>query len=365
MSPISYVQRQDIATRLNGGQTPSSIASVLVLGVKTVYRLMRQFRQEDGTFEAVEASRATKHAFSREQLVEISQWLLEAPKLTLAEIRQKSVHEGFFSTLDEVPDQSTLYRQLKKLGFNWGKVRYNDPRAKSDVIKYERCAFRKAQDNGLDPTTLLSMDESNYHIWDQPRNAWGTSAKPATLEKPKGKTLRNSVYATIGFKIINGEAKALIHWTFVHPRKTWRPLPDEIQEYEIEPEEKTEIKATLNKQIIEKLSTTGLKAKLIELGIRASGTDCDSLRDVLLRVAKHGSRLGELRARGKGRPDSGGMVVPPTGDARMASEYLHECLIQFMRGKGLLNEDTAECKLTADEGIEGCPDGGKREFVPT
>jgi hypothetical protein len=35
-----------------------------------------------------------------------------------------------------------------------------------------------------------------------------------------------------------------------------------------------------------------------------------------------------------------------------------------MRGKGLLNEDTAECKLTADEGIEGCPDGGKREFVP-
>ena len=56
MSPISYVQRQDIATRLNGGQTPSSIASVLVLGVKTVYRLMRQFRQEDGTGEAVEAS---------------------------------------------------------------------------------------------------------------------------------------------------------------------------------------------------------------------------------------------------------------------------------------------------------------------
>ena len=48
----------------------------------------------------------------------------------------------------------------------------------------------------------------------------------------------------------------------------------------------------------------------------------------------------------------------------MASEYLHECLVPFMKGKGLLNENTAECKLTADEGIEGCPDGGKREVTP-
>ena len=74
--------------------------------------------------------------------------------------------------------------------------------------------------------------------------------------------------------------------------------------------------------------------------------------------------MGELRARGKGRPDKGGMLIPPTGDARMASEYLHECLVPFMKGKGLLNENTAECKLTADEGIEGCPDGGKREVTP-
>ena len=241
MPPISFIRRQDIAVRLNGGQTPSSIANTLGLGVKTVYRLRRQFRQANGSFQAVAASVATKQAFSREQLVEISQWLLQAPKLTLAEIRQKTVDEEFFGTLEEVPDQSTLYRQLKKMGFQWGKVRYSDPRAKRDVIKYERCAFRQAQDNGLDPTTLLSMDESNFHIWDQPRNAWGTTAKPATLEKPKGKTLRNAVYATIGFKLVNGQAKALIHWVFIHPRKTWRPLPDEIKEFEIEPEEKADI----------------------------------------------------------------------------------------------------------------------------
>lgn len=77
-----------------------------------------------------------------------------------------------------------------------------------------------AQDNELGPTTLLSLDKSNYHVFDQPRRAWGTMAKPATLEKPKGKTLCNSVYATIGFKVVSGRAKALLHWVFLHPRKT-------------------------------------------------------------------------------------------------------------------------------------------------
>lgn len=130
MPPLSFTQRQDIAVRLNGGQTPKSVAVTLGISVKTVYRLRRQFRQANGTFQAVAASLATKEAFSREQLVEISQWLLAAPKLTLAEIRQKGVDEDFFSTLEEVPDQSTLYRQLKKMGFQWGKVRYSDPRAR-------------------------------------------------------------------------------------------------------------------------------------------------------------------------------------------------------------------------------------------
>ena len=107
------------------------------------------------------------------------------------------------------------------------------------------------------------MDESNFHIWDQPRYAWGTTAKPAVLEKPK-KTLRNAVYATIGFKIINGQAKALIHWVFIHPRKTWRPLPDTIQEYEIESEEKADIKASLSTPIINALTTAGLKKRITE-----------------------------------------------------------------------------------------------------
>lgn len=140
--PTSFDQRQDIAVRLTGGQTAKSIATTLGIGVKTVYRLSKQFKQPDGSFEAVAASKATKQAFNREQLVEISQWLTAEPKLTLKELREKAVTEGFYDSLEEVPDQSTLYRQLKKMGFSWGKVRYSDPRAKRDVIKFQRCAFR-------------------------------------------------------------------------------------------------------------------------------------------------------------------------------------------------------------------------------
>ena len=99
MPPISLAIREDVATRLNGGQSAMDIAAVLGIGNKTVYRLRRQFRQANGAFTAAAASVATRQAFTREHLVDISQWLLEAPKLTSAEIRQKTVDEGFLSDL--------------------------------------------------------------------------------------------------------------------------------------------------------------------------------------------------------------------------------------------------------------------------
>jgi hypothetical protein len=90
--------------------------------------------------------------------------------------------------------------------------------------------------------------------WTQKAIIFGTTrkrlgnVKGCYLRKPKGKRLENTVYTIISPKTINGQAKALIHWVFIHPRKTWRPLPDEIQEYEIEPE-KYDIKASLKPAI--------------------------------------------------------------------------------------------------------------------
>jgi hypothetical protein len=162
--------------------------------------------------------------------------------------------------------------------------------------------------------------------------------------------------ASIGFAKVGDEYKAFIHWVFIPPRRSWAPLPDTIQEYEIGAEEKANIKDSLSTQVINKLSTVGLKAQLKELGIRAPANDQATMKQTLKRVLQRGSRSEELRIRGKGRPNRGGECTPPTGNTRMVSEYLHECLVPFMEGEELLNEEGEECDLTADEGIRGCPD---------
>jgi hypothetical protein len=221
--------------------------------------LKAQFTEEDGTYEAVPAQLAVKQAFTRDQLILVSGWLTDEPKLTLKEIRAKLVEEDEYDNLSNVPDTSTLWRQMKKMGFKWQRPKYSDPRAKRDVIKWERCEFRRNQDSdALDPTTLVSIDETNWY-YEQATRAWGTTASPATLEKPKGKVMRRSMIASIGFSKVGDEYKAFIHWVFIPPRRSWAPLPDTIQEYEIGAEEKADIKDSLSTQVINKLSTVGLK----------------------------------------------------------------------------------------------------------
>jgi len=363
MAPVSLENRREIANRLMGGQPAKLIAADMKVALKTVYRMKARFEQEDGTFEAAEADVADKRAFKREELVEISEWLIAEPKLTLKEIREKLVTSGLYSNIEEVPDASTVWRHLQKMGFDWRKPVYSDPRAKRNVIKYERCAFRLAQDNGLDPTTLLSLDETNFY-YEQATRAWGTIAKPAILEQPKGKVMRRSMIASIGFKIIRGEPKAILHWIFIPPRKSWRPLADTIQAHEIKQGDKAEIKANLSTQFIQSLSCAQLKAELQKLGIRAGACTQEAMIEVLLRVLRRGTTEGELRSRTKGRPTAGGALTAPTGNARMVSEYLYSCLVPFLKGEGLHNETGSECETTADEGIESCPDGGKLEVRP-
>jgi hypothetical protein len=89
-----------------------AIASDLNIALKTVYRLRVQFTEEDGTYETVSAQMAVRQAFTRDQLVLVSSRLTDEPKLTLKEIRAKLVEEGEYSELSNVPDASTLWRQM-------------------------------------------------------------------------------------------------------------------------------------------------------------------------------------------------------------------------------------------------------------
>ena len=87
------------------------------------------------------------------------------------------------------------------------------------------------------------MDETSFYF-EQATGAWGTIYKPAVLERPNGKIPRRLMFATIGFDVTSeGEKRAFIHWVLVPPRKSFRPLDEKIQEWEIEPEEKAELKA--------------------------------------------------------------------------------------------------------------------------
>ena len=307
MPPLSMARRTEVANRLNGGEPPASIARAMNIGKKTVYRYKRLFVQPDGTHVPVAPQFAAKVRLERGALLKISGWLQENPKLTLKEIREKLVEGEEYKTIEEVPHSTTIWRRLQEIGFQWSKPLYSDPRAKRDVIRYERCAFRKAQDDGLDPTTLLSIDETNF-FFEQATRAWGTSAKPASLEKPKGKVPRRSLYATIGFEMggDDGEPKAIIHWLLVPPRKSWRPLSDTIESLEIKDDERRQIKARLSPQLIEGLTNAGLRDELKRLGITSPQNSRASMKETLLRVFRSGSREGELRARGKGRPTLGG-----------------------------------------------------------
>ena len=360
---ISFPIREQIANRLNGGQGVKGVAAEMNISLITMYRLAAQFRREDGMYDAVPAQVSHKEKISREQLLAMTQIVEGTPKITLQELAKQAVQDGVFQSAETVPHISTIHRALVRVGFKWQKPRYSDPRSSRDVIKFERCNFRKHQDDGLDPEKLLSFDESNFY-YEQATRAWGTTYVPATLLQPKGKVMRRSLLATIGFKKVGAEYKALIHWLLIPPRRSWRPLGDVIEAVEIEPSEKEELKQ-LTKLYVDSLGVDGLKAKLKDLSVRSEEKNVASMRATLIRIGRAGSREGELRSSTqKGRPSLGGKLVAPTGDSRQLSEYLHQCLVPFLNTGELWAADKDTCALTMNEGVRSCPDGGVRQYTP-
>ena len=358
---ISDEVRIDVATRLSGGQLPKAISESLNIALKTVYRLKKSFVRDGENFIAAPTGKIARESINREQLLALAEIMNKNSKTTMKELREQAISSAIFANTESAPDQSTIYRRLRTMGYKWQKPRFSDPRAKRTRIQFERCCFKQAQQRGLESDgKILSMDESNFY-YEQATRAWGSSYRPPVLEKPKGKIMRRSMFATIGYKSVGSQVKAFIHWLLVPPRKSWRPLEERIQSCEIDAAEKGPIKEKYNEAYVNALTTAGLKMELAALGIRATDTTCEAMREVLLRVGRTGTRLNELRARGRGRPDSGGALVPPTGNAYMVSEYLHQCLGTYMAGQDLWAGEKTECELSGDLGIRGCPDGGKRE----
>ena len=155
----SYDTRVDLANRINSGQSIKDAATALSMSLKTAYRLRKVMDLVDDSYVPRQLDRTIKQRIDREALVALSTIRLENPKLTLVEVQQKAIDDGVFED-ESAPDISTIWRRLQKLGHRYSKPIYQDDRAKRSLRQWEACHFRKAQDEGLDPTTLLSFDES-------------------------------------------------------------------------------------------------------------------------------------------------------------------------------------------------------------
>ena len=126
--PLYYSQavREDVATRLSGGQTPKHIAETLNLSLKTVYRLKKSFIHDDDTYVSPPMARTVRQKINREKLLQLSEIMKSTPNITLKELLAKAIMDGIFDNEESAPDISTLHRALtKKVGFKWQKPQYD------------------------------------------------------------------------------------------------------------------------------------------------------------------------------------------------------------------------------------------------
>mmetsp|Transcript_4440 Transcript_4440/g.8906 ORF Transcript_4440/g.8906 Transcript_4440/m.8906 type:complete len:144 (-) Transcript_4440:436-867(-) len=142
---------------------------------------------------------------------------------------------------------------------------------------------------------------------------------------------------------------AFTHWILTPPRRAHTPSSNRIEKWEIQKpsKQRRELKQKRAQRCVESWGSNGLRSELKSLGIKSPANTVASMREVLLRVGRTGSTVGELRAREKGRPDRGGKLQPATGDTCMCSECL--ALMGRCTDDGeLVGEANDACELSAD-----------------
>ena len=138
---LTPAQRTELQNRFMTNQSAKSIAKTMAIHPRTVYRLKRKWVQPDGSYRyCFKTTPKTDYRWTA-----ITGSVRDNPKISLRELREKSIDDGIFDSSASAPDKSTIFRRLKTLGYVWKRARFEDPRAKRSVIQYERCAFRQAQ----------------------------------------------------------------------------------------------------------------------------------------------------------------------------------------------------------------------------
>ena len=126
--PIKYSQavREDVATRLSGGQTPKQISETLNLSFKTVYRLKKSF------ILAPPMAKTVREKINREKLIQLSEIMQRNANTTLKELMAQAVVEKVFESTETAPDQHALQSSYKKSRLQVAGSKIRRPASSSD-----------------------------------------------------------------------------------------------------------------------------------------------------------------------------------------------------------------------------------------
>ena len=366
MPSLTLEQREAIADRTMGGESPKSIARDVGVSSRTIYRLIHEFDElGDGHLIARPPKKKPSTSVNREQLMWMSAMMRDYPKITLREIRETAIEVGVF-TEDDCPDQATIWRKLKSLGFKYMKPLLVDPSSRRDMTGYERCLWRSQQNAGnLDPTMLLAYDESNFYVGqEQPSRAWSTTRyKGAQLESKKGAVLRHVFLACIGIKVVAGKPQMMMLWKLVNPRRGAATGCDIVEE--MSTEHKNLLKKLTNKKVEAMKKIAQIHETFRSLGIRPrEKTKTKAMREELIEIIGKKTTVGHLKLRKRGPVFQGGPIEAPCLNARTISEFWFKSLMPFLKTGSVVGGAIDTCATSSDVGLTDCPSGGRIDIVP-
>jgi len=100
------------------------------------------------------------------------------------------------------PSRSTIKRQLKKLGYRWGRPRHTVVNAQDPEAAAKANAIREAIQNAGPDDLVVFMDESDVHLLPPLRAMWMPPGKQVRIPTP-GNNKKKAIFG--GMDVLNGK----------------------------------------------------------------------------------------------------------------------------------------------------------------
>jgi len=340
-TPYPPAIRERVMELLREGHSLSEVAERLRISRLTVLRYKKMAQDQNATIPQPKNMGGFRYSkLNRRQIEQLSEYLIQHPKLTLEELREIAIEKGILKSSEpaDIPSISTLWYVLnKKAGMHFGRASFRDPKTTSSgsplaeggsPIAIEKNKFKVAQkkDKDFSISKLLFMDETNLTLNMQQNYGWaakGRSRGPI-LNKPKGKMMTYNMSVIIG--INQPTKKTIIYYIIKPPKRQYDPIPKTFQPYEFADPFKKIKTGYMEKQILggnsrdsnrsgsssdsgAPLPAQTLKNILKKHGVRHNDAKVSELRDRVYHLQTKGL-VGLPRATFAGRENLGGPKKP-------------------------------------------------------